>query len=203
MSVCVVKVYATDVETIIQLLFTDADFFRGFLKARNTISESQFHMLCTLLRRANKTMYTALHFPPSLSTTLSFLSDIDIGEWQEQTDGSKLRDLNYTVALNYSFGPKFSPTTEHQVYSNTAQPGLKHLVHTEVSHTCAFAGLIIITQVPDHSCYTLLMMANQLCIGFHHSWQHTISCFVYSTYMYSHVQNVYTCSCSHNHLHNI
>lgn len=70
----------------------------------------------------------------SLST-----SDVEIGEWQEQTDGSKLRDLNYTVALNYSFGPKFSPTTEHQVYSKTAQPGLKHLVHTEV---CEFSSQI-------------------------------------------------------------
>jgi hypothetical protein len=88
-------VYATDVETIFQLLFTDANFFRDFLKARNTIN-------------------------------------IDIGEWQEQTDSSRLRDLNYTVALNYSFGPKFSPTIEHQVYSSTGQPGLKHLVHTEV-----------------------------------------------------------------------
>ncbi|CAI8027733.1 Protein Aster-B [Geodia barretti] len=88
-------VYTADVETIFQLLFTDANFFRDFLMARNTIN-------------------------------------IDIGEWQEQTDSSKLRDLNYTVALNYSFGPKFSPTTEHQVYSSSGQPGLKHLVHTEV-----------------------------------------------------------------------
>jgi hypothetical protein len=78
--------YAADVETIFQLLFIDPNFFRDFLKARNTIN-------------------------------------IDMSEWQEQADGSKLRDLNYTVALNYSFGPKFSPTTERQVYSNTTQPG--------------------------------------------------------------------------------
>ena len=71
----------------------------------------------------------------SLSLSLSLSPDIDIGEWQEQTDSSKLRDLNYTVALNYSFGPKFSPTTEHQVYSSSGQPGLKHLVHTEVCTT--------------------------------------------------------------------
>ena len=33
------QVYAADVETIFQLLFTDPNFFRDFLKARNTISE--------------------------------------------------------------------------------------------------------------------------------------------------------------------
>ena len=83
----------------------------------------------------------SLSLPPSLplslslSISLSLSPDIDIGEWQEQSDSSKLRDLHYTVALNYSFGPKFSPTTEHQVYSSSGQPGLKHLVHTEVCTT--------------------------------------------------------------------
>ena len=33
-----IQVYTADVETIFQLLFTDANFFRDFLMARNTIS---------------------------------------------------------------------------------------------------------------------------------------------------------------------
>lgn len=60
-------------------------------------------------------------------------ADVETGEWQVQPDSSRLRDLSYTVALNYSFGPKFTHTTEHQVYSKSGQPGLKHIVDTEVS----------------------------------------------------------------------
>ena len=41
--------------------------------------------------------------------------DLEFGEWVGQADGSKLRDIKYTLSLNYSFGPKFSPSTEHQV----------------------------------------------------------------------------------------
>jgi len=40
--------------------------------------------------------------------------------------------MSYTLALNYSFGPKYSPSTEHQIYSKLGQPGLKHIVDTEV-----------------------------------------------------------------------
>lgn len=61
--------------------------------------------------------------------------DVELADWQPQTDGTKLRDLSYTLALNYSFGPKYSPSTEHQVYSKHGQPGLKHIVDTEVC-TC-------------------------------------------------------------------
>lgn len=34
------EVYNSDVETTFQLLFTDSDFFRGFLKARKTTSNN-------------------------------------------------------------------------------------------------------------------------------------------------------------------
>ena len=44
------------------------------------------------------------------------LVDLEFGEWVSQADGSKLRDIKYTLSLNYSFGPKFSPSTEHQVW---------------------------------------------------------------------------------------
>ena len=64
-----------------------------------------------------------------------YMSDLVIGEWHSQSDGTRLRDLSYTLALNYSFGPKFSHTTDHQIYSKMGQPGLKHIVDTEV-HAC-------------------------------------------------------------------
>ncbi len=67
---------------------------------------------------------TCISFPLSL--------DVEMGEWQEQSDSSRLRDLTYTLALNYSFGPKFTHTSEHQIYSKSGQPGLKHIVDTEV-----------------------------------------------------------------------
>ena len=63
------------------------------------------------------------------------MSDLEIGEWHSQSDSTRLRDLSYTLALNYSFGPKFSHTTDHQIYSKMGQPGLKHIVDTEVC-TC-------------------------------------------------------------------
>ena len=43
------------------------------------------------------------------------LVDIEQGQWQDLADGSRVRDISYTVNLNYSFGPKYSPTTERQV----------------------------------------------------------------------------------------
>jgi len=64
---------------------------------------------------------------------LTFPADMNIGEWIGNTDASKERDLSYTIALNYSFGPKFCHTTEHQVYSKLGQPGIMHIVDADVS----------------------------------------------------------------------
>jgi len=50
--------------------------------------------------------------------------------------------MSYTLALNYSFGPKYSPSTEHQIYSKLGQPGLKHIVDTEVS-MCAVKLMVL------------------------------------------------------------
>ncbi|XP_064394347.1 protein Aster-B-like [Halichondria panicea] len=58
--------------------------------------------------------------------------NIVIGEWQSQSDSSRERELSYTISLNYSFGPKFSHTTERQVYSKMCQPGIKHIVDADV-----------------------------------------------------------------------
>ena len=70
-------------------------------------------------------------------------SDLEIGEWHSQSDGTRLRDLSYTLALNYSFGPKFSHTTDHQIYSKMGQPGLKHIVDTEVLIVVVSLSIIV------------------------------------------------------------
>ena len=67
-----------------------------------------------------------------LYESLPFPQDIVMGEWVPQPDSTRLRDLTYTLALNYSFGPKFSPSSEHQVYLKNGQPGVQHIVKTEV-----------------------------------------------------------------------
>lgn len=110
-------IYNTDVETIFRLLFTDSDFIRNFYKAEKTVSK---------WRRERESWKLSHELFPCCSV------DVDMGEWQVQSDNSRLRDLSYTLALNYSFGPKFTHTTEHQVYSKFGQPGLKHIVDTEV-----------------------------------------------------------------------
>lgn len=71
-----------------------------------------------------------------------FSLGLDVGEWHSQSDGARLRDLSYTLALNYSFGPKFSHTTDHQMYSKLGQPGLKHIVDTEVQRHCCMASSV-------------------------------------------------------------
>ncbi|KAL5499935.1 hypothetical protein EMCRGX_G011409 [Ephydatia muelleri] len=58
--------------------------------------------------------------------------NIEVGEWQPEGDGAKTREISYTLALNYSFGPKFSLCVERHHYSKQGQPGLKHIVDMEV-----------------------------------------------------------------------
>ena len=64
---------------------------------------------------------------------VNLTADLDLGDWHPQSDGTRLRDISYTLALNYSFGPKFTTSTEHHTYSKMGQPGLKHIVDSEVS----------------------------------------------------------------------
>lgn len=62
-----------------------------------------------------------------------FYTDIEIGDWLTQPDGTRLRDFTYTLFLNYSFGPKYSPCVERQIYYKNGQPGVRHVVKSEVS----------------------------------------------------------------------
>ncbi|XP_019852961.1 PREDICTED: GRAM domain-containing protein 1B-like [Amphimedon queenslandica] len=59
-------------------------------------------------------------------------TNLEVGEWTTQADNSRIRDITYTLSLNYSFGPKYSPCVEHQVYSKIGQPGVRHVVNTDV-----------------------------------------------------------------------
>jgi hypothetical protein len=91
-------VFNVNVEVMFQMLFTDSEFMREFLKSRN-------------------------------------VSNIEFGQWQDLAEGTRVRDISYTLNLNYSFGPKYSPTTERQVYSKLGQPGLRHIVELEVNNS--------------------------------------------------------------------
>jgi hypothetical protein len=45
---------------------------------------------------------------------LLVLSDLVLNDWVD-TGEDKTRDISYTLSLNYSIGPKSSPSTEKQV----------------------------------------------------------------------------------------
>ena len=70
--------------------------------------------------------------PSPLHSLPSPLPDVEMSDWQTQADYSRLRDMSYTLALNYTFGPKYARSTEHQIYSKGSIPGVKHIVNTEV-----------------------------------------------------------------------
>ena len=83
-------------------------------------------------------VFTYVHFFHTVIGSLSLGSshliiDIEISEWSSQADGTRLRDISYTLSLNYSFGPKYSSCTEHQVYFKNGQLGVKHIVQSDVS----------------------------------------------------------------------
>ena len=84
------------------------------------------------------TLWPCLNFSHDKSEQITTIAiDVEISEWSTQADGSRLRDISYTLSLNYSFGPKYSSCTEHQVYRKNGQPGVKHIVQTDVSYTCS------------------------------------------------------------------
>jgi hypothetical protein len=45
------------------------------------------------------------------------LTDVILSPWPDEADstGIKVRNIAYTLSLNYSIGPKYSPSTERQV----------------------------------------------------------------------------------------
>jgi hypothetical protein len=48
---------------------------------------------------------------------LWLLTDVILSPWPDEADstGIKVRNIAYTLSLNYSIGPKYSPSTERQV----------------------------------------------------------------------------------------
>lgn len=58
-------------------------------------------------------------FPIIVTQTYFHLtsSDVSLGEWSDEPDenGVKTRLISYTLSINYSLGPKCSPSSETQV----------------------------------------------------------------------------------------
>lgn len=50
-------------------------------------------------------------------------TDLDQGEWEEQSDGTKKRIISLTVAITQVVGPKSSHVTETQVMRSCSKPG--------------------------------------------------------------------------------
>ncbi|XP_020908813.1 protein Aster-B isoform X2 [Exaiptasia diaphana] len=59
--------------------------------------------------------------------------DLVFHPWSK-TENGQLRTITYTVALNYSIGPKSSPTTEIQHCEKGSIPGRLYMVQTEVNN---------------------------------------------------------------------
>ncbi|XP_060079829.1 protein Aster-B-like [Ylistrum balloti] len=66
-------------------------------------------------------------------------SNLAVSPWQDDTSrtGNRHRTLSYTVALNYSIGPKSSHTFEKQTLYKLSKPGSLYVVDTE----CSMAGI--------------------------------------------------------------
>lgn len=59
-------------------------------------------------------------------------TNVDIGEWTPGSDGLPTRQLAYTLALNYSFGPKSTRAEEVQRHACQALPGIYYVVDASV-----------------------------------------------------------------------
>jgi hypothetical protein len=59
--------------------------------------------------------------------------DVNLASWSETPDenGIKTRFISYTLSINYSIGPKCSPSSEQQKLLPESQPGLNYLVDAE------------------------------------------------------------------------
>lgn len=65
--------------------------------------------------------------------------DVLLSPWPEEPDanGTKIRNITYTLSLNYSIGPKVSPSTERQIMYPESKHGRKYLIDAE----CINAGI--------------------------------------------------------------
>ena len=68
-----------------------------------------------------------------------FFSDFKYTQWPEETDseGKKIRTINYGITVTYSLGTKLSNTQEKQILYSQSRPGHIYVVDTE----CASAGI--------------------------------------------------------------
>lgn len=59
--------------------------------------------------------------------------DVNLASWSETPDenGIKTRFISYTLSINYSIGPKCSPSSELQRLLPESQPGLNYLIDAE------------------------------------------------------------------------
>lgn len=59
--------------------------------------------------------------------------DVNLAPWSETPDenGVKTRFISYTLSINYSIGPKSSPSSELQRLLPESQPGVSYLVDAE------------------------------------------------------------------------
>lgn len=59
--------------------------------------------------------------------------DVNLGQWSDEPDenGIKTRFIAYTLSINYSIGPKCSPSTETQRLLPESQPGLFYLIDAD------------------------------------------------------------------------
>lgn len=59
--------------------------------------------------------------------------DVNLAPWQETPDenGIKTRCISYTLSINYSIGPKCSPSNEMQKLYPESKPGLKYFVDAD------------------------------------------------------------------------
>ncbi|ESO08607.1 hypothetical protein HELRODRAFT_74724, partial [Helobdella robusta] len=59
--------------------------------------------------------------------------DVSLNPWSEELDekGRKVRNISYTLTLDFSIGPKHSPSTEKQVMHTESEPGRFYLIDCE------------------------------------------------------------------------
>ncbi|XP_033757958.1 protein Aster-B-like isoform X2 [Pecten maximus] len=121
----------------------------------DTTDDSEGEVVCTTDHNhfCKQMLFTVYHIPVEklfdlLYTDTAFIQSVHLSKrntnlavspWQDDTNGSgnRHRTLSYTVALNYSIGPKSSHTFEKQMLYKLSKPGSLYVVDTE----CSMAGI--------------------------------------------------------------